>query len=129
MGWQKKLTIDAVEYCVTNADIADSVDSKDVSCSGANGQYRRRAAGLAGVALTITINLDLTENPWTDPPALTPGTYLTEVKYFPDRSDATQFWHLPSAYIPTNGVSASMEDPHVLTVVLESDGIYYRPVG
>lgn len=130
MGHQKKLEINGTEVCVVNLDLTDTVESKDVSQSGTNGQYRRRAGGMAGVTITATINLSLgADNPFSDPPAIVPGTYLTDVKYYPDRGDTAQFWHLPSAYIPDDGVSASMEDPTILSVTIESDDIFYRPVG
>jgi hypothetical protein len=130
MGHQKKFEIDGSEYCVFDVEPEATAPSKAVSCPcGVNNGYRLRAAGMKEATMKVQMYLNLDENPYGDPPAIEEGTYLSNVKYYPDRDDASQFWHFPSAYVARVGEKSDEENPNVVSFDLENDGIYYKPTG
>lgn len=130
MGFNAKLTVNGTEVCFRRASITPAVDSQDVSKTGANAQFRLRAAGMRACDLVIERQLNQDgENPYSDPPNFVEGQEIAEVKIFPDRADATQFhrWSAMLVVSPTRQID--IESPTADTINLQSIGVYYPPVG
>lgn len=136
VGYNVKVSLAGVNYSVSRCVVRDSVEPQDVSNTEGNAgnplvatqspSFKSQAPAQSSATIELTQpTFDASNNPFTAPISLAPGSYASCVIYLNGR--AGKNWNFANVLITEGELDGDVKALQPVTLRAISDGAYTRP--
>ena len=122
-GKNGNVTVDGTNVNIEEWDVTDTSNEEETTHSGSNG-FMEGIPTILSATGSFKGTWDANANPYDDPPALVPGTFLTNLVL---NFDGSASWSFPKAFVQNAQVTNNVRGKIEWVVNFRSDGTFSRP--